>query len=478
MAEILVNATPREVRIALLENSVLQDIFIERSQKQCLIGNIYKGKITRLLPGIQAAFVDIGFERAGFLHSHDISDDEKIDIRDKVRVGQELLVQVCKDPLGTKGARLTTQIAIPSRYLVLTPRNHQVIVSQKISNETERLRLQSLLSSFNENGFIVRTAAEGTTKAEIESDKNFLVALWQGIKERSASASGVSLVYEEIPPILKVLRDSIDDEISRIRVDHFKTYEKMCEFAKSYTPELLGSLEYYSELRPIFDIYSVEAEIQKALSRKVHLKSGGYVVFDQTEAMTTIDVNTGSFTGRNDVDQTIFKTNSEAVEVIARQVRLRNLGGIIIVDFIDMQNPTHKSQLIESLMNLLAKDKMPVELSEISNLGLVQMTRKRTRESLENILCVTCPACYHRGTIKSLETLAYEIFRELKRSANLFPWNGFLVIAAESVINYLLETEASMIAELEQQLGKSIKLRVEGSYMQEQYDILPLSEKE
>ncbi len=480
--EILINVTPREVRVALLENGNLQELHIERSLQQGLLGNIYKGRVNRLLPGIQAAFVDIGLERSGFLHGKDILNNiigsENKDLRELLHVGQDLLVQVYKDPLGSKGARLTTQFTIPSRYLVFTPGLKQVSVSQKINNETERQRLLSMLSPHEEGGYIFRTVAEGALQNEIEFDKEFLQKLWVEVKARAQQAKAGEVVYEDIPIVLRVLRDMAGFEVERIRVDNENAMVQMRDFAKRYVPQLTDRIEFYSDERPIFDIYSVEDELQKALQRKVYLKSGGHLIFDQTEAMTTIDVNTGSYVGRGDSEQTIFKTNLEAVESIGRQVRLRNLGGIIIIDFIDMEDPSHKEKLLQLLASVLAKDSSRTEISEMSSLGIVQMTRKRTRESLEHILCVNCPLCQKRGSIKSLATVVYEIFRELKRIAQVYPWSGFLVVASQLVIDYLLDEESTMLAELEVQLGKPIKLRTESSYGQENFDILPLSEKE
>ncbi len=483
--EILINVTPREVRVALLENGVVQEIHIERRLHQGLLGNIYKGKINRLLPGIQAAFVDIGLERSAFLHISDLSEyenlinqptQEPLDIRDILQLGQELLVQVYKDPLGSKGARLTTLYTIPSRYLVLTPGIPQISVSQKITDEVERQRLISLITPGEQGGYIFRTAAEGTTKEELATDKEFLNTLWREVSNRARKSKAGEMIYAEIPIVLRVLRDLAGYHIERIRVDNETAMKEMKDFALRYVPTLTERIEHYADDRPIFDIYSVEDELQKALLRKVYLKSGGHIVFDQTEAMTTIDVNTGSYIGHANLEQTIFKTNLEAVEMIARQVRLRNLGGIIIIDFIDMVDPMHKTHLIQALKTALAKDSVRTEVSELTSLGLVQMTRKRTRESLEHILCVSCPLCQRRGSIKSYATVCYEIFRELKRIAENYPWADFLVIASEGTVNFLLDEESIMLADLEAQLGKPIKLRVESSYTQEQFDILLLSE--
>lgn len=474
--EILVNVTPQEIRVALLENNVVQEIYIERNAYQGILGNIYKGKINRLLPGIQAAFVDIGLERSAFLHISDLSNYEsQLDIRDLLRVGQELLVQVYKDPLGSKGARVTTLYTIPSRYLVLTPGIFQIGVSQRIVDEMERQRLTNLITPGEHGGYIFRTAAEGVAQAELAIDKEFLNALWAEISTRVHKAKAGEIIYSEIPIILRVLRDLASHNIEKIRIDNEVATLEMKNFALHYAPTLAQKIEYYADVRPIFDIHTVEDELQKALQRKVSLKSGGHLVFDQTEAMITIDVNTGSYVGSTDLEQTIFKTNLEAVEVIARQIRLRNLGGIIIVDFIDMTDPSHKTELMQALTSVLAKDSVRTEVSELTSLGLVQMTRKRTRKSLEHTLCVTCPLCQRRGSIKSYATISYEIFRELKRAAENYSWEGFLVVASPDTVNYLYERESALLAEIQMQLGKPIKLKAEISYTQEHYQILPLA---
>ncbi len=476
--EILINVTPKEVRVALLEQNVLQEVHIERSFRQGLLGNIYKGRVSRLLPGIQAAFIDIGLDRSAFLHISDLHGYNKQetdkDIRDFLHPGQELLVQVYKDPLGSKGARLTTLYTIPSRYLVFTPDVSQVAVSQKIVDETERTRLLSLVTSDPQGGYIFRTAAEGMSADDAVAEKKFLAALWDEISARIKTAKVGTLVYEEIPMVLRVLRDLVGHEVEKIRVDDQAAVTAMRDFAKRYMPAFVDRIEYYADVQPIFDLHAVEEELQKALERKVLLKSGGHVIFDQTEAMTTIDVNTGSYVGRENSEATIFKINLEAAEAIARQLRLRNLGGIIIIDFIDMMEPQHKTQLLQAFSNALVKDSVRAELSEITSLGLVQMTRKRTRESLERILCVSCPTCQQRGSIKSLATICYDIFRKLKRTAQHYPWTGFMIVASAEVIACLQEEESAMLADLEIQLKKPIKLRADAAYKQEYYDILPI----
>jgi ribonuclease G len=474
--EILVNISSHEIRIALQENSILQEVHIERRLRQGLLGNIYKARAGRLLPGLQAAFVDIGLDRSAFLHVSDMG--VETDIRKLLTQGQEILVQVYKDPLGSKGARVTTQFTIPSRYLVFTPGIFQVAVSQKITDEVERQRLLSLISPGKKGGYIFRTAAENVSQAEIDADKVFLDALWNDIEAQCRTVKAAGIVYEEIPIVLRVLRDLAGFDVASIRVDDWEAVQAMQAFAARYMPALLERIEFYEGDQPIFNKFAVEAELQKALERKIPLKSGGHLIFDQTEAMTTIDVNTGSYTGHANAEDTIIKTNLEAIDIIAHQVRLRNLGGIIIIDFIDMTDPAHKENLLQLLNAALAKDSAKTQISELSSLGLVQMTRKRTRESLEHVLCVTCPLCQKRGSIKSLETICYEIFRELQRVAKNYPWRGFVISASQEVTDELKNAESQTLAELEIQLGKPIKLHAESFYVRERYDILPLSEKE
>lgn len=482
--EILVNVTSKEVRVALLENAILQEVYIERRRHQGLIGNIYKGRVNRLLPGIQAAFVDIGLDRSAFLHISDMGvvpentdDFSTVDIRDYLTVGKEILVQVYKDPIGSKGARLTTQFTIPSRFIVLTPGMQEMSVSQKITSEAERERLLSLIQPSPEGGYIFRTVAEGASAMDVARDQAFLTTLWQEVQAKARVTKSAQLVYEEIPIVSRVIRDLSAYDVDKILVDDASSLRAMQDFAARYVPELVNKIELYHHPRPLFFAYSVEEELQKALERKVPLKSGGHVVFDQTEAMTTIDVNTGSYVGRNNIAQTIFTTNSEAVAVIARQVRLRNLGGIIIIDFIDMIDAKQKAQLLEALSKALAKDSAKTQISELSSLGLVQMTRKRNRESLEHILCVECPLCHKRGSIKSLSTVCYELFRELKRINADFNWAGYQIIVSPLLIQELKGRESQALAIIETELGKTICLKEEANYSQDRYDILPLSEK-
>jgi len=486
--ELLVNVTPQETRVAVVENGVLQEVFIERARRRGLVGNIYKGVVSRVLPGMQAAFVDIGLERAAFLHASDIAvaiDDENLEqpggndnITQLLHEGQKVLVQVIKDPLGTKGARLTTHITIPSRYLVFMPEAGNVGVSQRIENEDERQRLRDIVlrarGEENGGGFILRTAAEGGSEEAIASDLRFLQRLWASIQERVGPAGAGEVVHEDLPLALRVLRDISDAEVEKLRIDSRETFQRIEQFVRRFTPELQDKVEYYPGERPIFDLYGVDDEIQKALGRKVQLKSGGYLIIDQTEAMTTIDVNTGAYVGHRNLEETIFKTNLEAAQAIVRHLRLRNLGGIIIVDFIDMQNDEHKRQVLRALEKHIERDHANCHISEISSLGLVQMTRKRTRESLEHVLCETCPTCGGRASVKTAETVCYEIFREILREARQFEAEQLLVLASQEVVDLLLDEESTSLAELEAFIGKPIKFQVEALYTQEQFDVVLL----
>jgi ribonuclease G len=477
--EILINVTPPETRVAIVENGVVQEIIIERAAKRGLVGNIYKGRICRVLPGMQAAFVNVGLERAAFLHASDIyhSDGAKDQITDLVYENGEVVVQVVKDPLGTKGARLTTNISIPSRYLVYMPNMSTVGVSQKIEEDEERARLRDILTRYSESsdipaGFIARTAAEGVSEEALWKDMRYLERQWRSIQERASSAKPTDVIHADLPLAIRALRDLITPDVERIRIDSRSTFKDANGFAEKYLPDSNVSIEYYPGDRPIFDLYGVEDEIQKALKRTVDLKSGGHLIIDQTEAMTTVDVNTGAYVGHRNLEETIFKTNLEAAQAICRQLRLRNLGGIIIIDFIDMTDPEHKRQVIRALERCLAKDHAKTHVTEVSSLGLVEMTRKRTRESLGHVLCEPCPSCRGRGAIKTAETTCYEIFREIIRESRQFDVEQLLVLASQEVIDRLLDEESHNLAELEQFIGKAIKLQAEMLYTQEQYDVV------
>jgi ribonuclease G len=512
--EILINVTPHETRVAVVEHGILQDVYIERSRKLGLVGNIFKGRVSRVLPGMQAAFIDIGLERTGFLHTSDIIDDNpdietglaKTDmpetpIESIIHEGEDILVQVIKDPIGTKGARLATRLSIPSRYLVFIPDYPYIGISQRIEDEEERERLRSLILSYqsgieklavgNEDnvilhsaireseilkkgGFIVRTAAEGLAEEELFKDIEFLRKLWESTMVRAKNTFPPGIVYDDLPLVMRTMRDLVHSEVEKIRIDSKETYQRVMEFSKHFIPEFLARIEYYTGDHPILDLYSVDDEIQRSLNRKVQLKSGGHLIFDQTEAMTTIDVNTGAFVGHRNQEETIFKTNLEAVQTIARQLRLRNLGGIIIIDFIDMQDAEHGRQVLRSLEKHLERDHAKATISELTSLGLVQLTRKRTRESLEHILCESCPTCNSRGSIKTPETVCYEIYREILREVRQFDARKLLIVASQGVVDMLLDDESTSVAELETFIGRPITFQVESLYTQEQYDIVLL----
>ncbi|MFT5008414.1 MAG: ribonuclease G [Reinekea sp.] len=482
-SDILVNVTPMETRVALVENGAVQEIYLERNQTRGLVGNIYKGKVVRVLPGMQAAFIDIGLERAAFIHASDI-DHDRVDnephkpIQTLVREGQALVVQVIKDPMGTKGARLTTALSIPSRYLVFMPGSNHIGVSQRIDGEAERDRLRKAvtqmkaLEEIEKGGFILRTAAEGIGEFEIRSDMNYLKRVFRVLQERMKDNVPTTVIYEDLPLYLRVARDLVRADTEKIRIDSKETFVKVQDFVIKYMPEVIDLFEYYPGERPIFDLYSVEDEMSKALSRKVELKSGGYLIIDQTEAMTTIDVNTGAFVGHRNLEETIFKTNLEAVTTICRQLRLRNLGGIIILDFIDMVDEEHRRQVHRMLEKNLEKDHAKSKVTGVSELGLVEMTRKRTRESLEHVLTEHCSVCHGRGRQKTPQTVCYEVFREILREERAYNNDRYLVLASQQVVDRLLDEESSNVADLEEFIGKPIRFQVEPIYSQEQFDVI------
>ena len=489
LSEILINVSPRETRVAIVENGTLEELLIERSSRRGLVGNIYMGTVARVLPGMQAAFVDMGLDRAAFLHVSDmvsIVDEygqpdelhapEGVGlITDLLKENQTIVVQVIKDPIGSKGARLTTRISLPSRYLVFMPGLEHVGVSQKIEDPVERERLKDIMEELvplMPGGYILRTAAEGASAEDIRANQAYLAKLWESIQRQTAQVKSGNIIHEDLPLFLRALRDYICSQTERVRLDDHEAYMRAISFVKEFVPSIVEKVEFYEAERPLFDLYGMEEEIQRALHRKVPLKSGGHLIVDQTEAMTTIDVNTGAFVGHRNLEETIFKTNLEAAASIARQLRLRNLGGIIIIDFIDMMEASHKAQVQSALEKALSRDHTKNGISEVSALGLVEMTRKRTRESLEHVLCETCPTCSGRGTIKTVETVCHEIFREVIRAERAFHANGYLILASQEVVDSMYDEESSSVAQLEMQLGKSIKLQVESLYTQEQFDVV------
>jgi ribonuclease G len=484
--EILINASVHEARAAVVENGVVQEVFLERASRRGLISNIYKGRVSRVLPGMQAAFIEIGLERTAFLHASDIFDPRHgatgieaprtDNIRALVAEGDEILVQVVKDPLGTKGARLTTYITLPSRHLVYLPQGGGVGVSARIESEAERERLRAAVQAGVEPGegagYIVRTAAEDAPPEALRADMIYLRKLWEVVREKGLRTQPGQLVHADLPLHLRVLRDFVGPDVERVIIDQPGAHREMSEFAATFMPDALQRIELYGEQRSVFELHHVEDEIQKALERKVPLKSGGYLFIDQTEAMTTIDVNTGAFVGHRNLEETIFRTNLEAAVAIARQLRLRNLGGIIIIDFIDMEESDHRRQVLQALERALADDHVKTSISSVSPLGLVEMTRKRTRESLEHLLCRACPTCEGRGFVKTVETVCYEIFREIVRQARLFESQQLMVLAHQDVIERLLDEESAALGDLELITGKPIRLQAEAQYSADQYDVV------
>lgn len=485
---LLINITPQETRVALIFQGAVQELHVERTLSRGLVGNIYLGKVVRVLPGMQSAFIDIGLERAAFLHVADIF-DARIPIQEGnpnsnvltpieklLYDGQSVTVQVVKDPIGTKGARLSTQISIAGRMLVYLPQDSHIGISQRIANEAERDALRSKVKSLQQTdekgGFIVRTMAEDASEQDLKSDIEYLRRTWSSITQLAKTQPSSTLLHQDLNLAQRVMRDFVNEETDSIQIDSRENHLMLVEFAKTYTPTVLPKLQHYTGERPLFDLYGVEEEIERALGRRVNLKSGGYLIIDQTEAMTTIDVNTGSFVAGRNFDDTIFKTNLEAALAIARQLRLRNLGGIIVLDIIDMENEEHKVAVLAELNKALSRDRTKLSVSGFSALGLVEVTRKRTRESLAHILCEPCPACSGKGQVKTARTICYEILRELLREAKQFNPREFRIIASQIVVDMFLEEESQHLAMLGDFIGKPISLQVENVFHQEQYDII------
>jgi len=488
--DILINWSPQETRVAVVENGAVQELHVERTYERGLVGNIYLGKVARVLPGMQSAFIDIGLERAAFLHVADVwhpptegeslsasrAAQPQIPIEKQVFEGQALMVQVIKDPIGTKGARLSTQVSIAGRLLVFLPQDDHVGVSQKIPAEQRdalRMRLQALVGEAG-GGFILRTNGEDASDAELTDDIAYLRKTWARIKEASLRLAPKSLLHLDLNLLQRVLRDLVSESTQSIRVDSREQFEALRAFGREFMPAAAEKLQHYKGERPIFDLFSIDEEIAKALGRRVDLKSGGYLIVDQTEALTTIDVNTGGFVGARNFDDTIFKTNLEAAQAIARQLRLRNLGGIIIVDFIDMAREDHRDAVLAEFRKQLARDRVKTMVGGFSQLGLLEMTRKRTRESLAHMLCEPCPTCEGKGIVKTSRSVAYDILREILREARQFNPREFRVVAAPKVIELLLDEESQHLAGLSEFIGKPVSLQSETAMGQEQYDIVLL----
>lgn len=479
--EILINVTPQETRVAVMQQGIVQQLHIERGSHLGIVSNVYVGRVKRVLPGMQSAFIDIGLERSAFLHVADIwesrsNSDIAKPIEKMLYEGQSLLVQVIKDSIGSKGARLSTQISIAGRLLVFLPQESHIGVSQRIENEAERellrAKLQQLLPENSSGGYIIRTMAETATDKELLADMEYLNKLWIKLQEQAKTSTAPFLLYQELNISLCVLRDFVNESTTRILVDSRETYQRMAAFAQDFISSAVSRLEHYVGERPLFELYGVEEEIERALSRRVNLKSGGYIIIDQTEALTTVDVNTGGFVGSRNFDDTIFKTNLDAAQIIARQLRLRNLGGIIICDFIDMNNQEHRDAVLEEFKKSLANDHTRITVNGFSALGLVEMTRKRTRESLAHILCESCPTCGGRGEVKTAQTICYEIVREITREARQFNAREYRILASQLVIDLFLDEESQSLAQLSDLIGKPVSLQVESLYSQEQYDII------
>jgi ribonuclease G len=494
MQDILINWTPQETRVAVVESGAVQELHIERTLERGLVGNIYTGRVARVLPGMQSAFIDIGLERAAFLHVADVHVNgasraehgpgvpPPTPIERLVFEGQTMTVQVIKDPIGTKGARLSTQISIAGRLLVFLPQDDHIGISQKIGSHELREQLRTRMNALVQlpqgsgatGGFILRTNAEEASDTELAEDIAYLRKTWSAVRERSFKSPAGVLLHQDLSLVQRVLRDLAHDATASIRIDSRMQFESLKAFGEAFTPTSVSKLEHYKGERPIFDLFNIDEEIVRALARRVDLKSGGYLIIDQTEALTTIDVNTGGYVGARNFDDTIFKTNLEATQAIARQLRLRNLGGIIIIDFIDMVREDHQVSVLAELRKQLSRDRTKITVSGFTQLGLVEMTRKRTRESLAHMLCEPCPTCTGKGQVKTPRSVCYDILREILREARQFNPKEFRIVASAAVVEMLLDEESQHLAALSDFIGKPISLQAEATGSPEQYDIVLL----
>ncbi len=503
-SELIINVTSYETRVALLENSSLAELHIERESDKGITGNIYKGRVTRVLPGMQAAFVDIGISRSAFLYVVDVyhsdrgfeemmngTQDVPVDmeqndkpsdlqqprltypIEDLLMEGQEIPVQVVKEPIGSKGSRISSHISLPGRYLVYMPMVNHVGISRRIENEEERARLKDIVQRIKpaDAGFIIRTASEGATEEEIAMDMDFLSRVWDNIQKRMLHAAVPSLVHEDLSISLRAIRDLYSRDVERVVVDSRKTYDSIMEFSENFMPQLKHSVEYYDREEPIFDAYGIEVEISRALGKRIWLKSGGYIVIEETEALVAIDVNTGRFVGKGNPDDTIYKTNLEAVKEIAYQIRLRNLGGIIIIDFIDMDRESDRDKILQAFKEALSKDRAKSNILSISELGLIEMTRKRVRENLSRKMGEPCPYCEGRGSIRSTPSLCYEILRSIRREAMNSMGSKIIVLVHPDVATFLYDEERNGVEELEKQIKKKIMIKIKDDLHHEQFEI-------
>jgi ribonuclease G len=502
--QLIINVTPQETNVALLEDGMLAELYIERTKGRSIVGNIYKGRVVKVLPGMQAAFVDIGLEKAAFLYVSDIYRDieeyslmleegsneegdfefevqgvpsqlsQPSQIEDLLCEGQEILVQVSKEPIGTKGTRITSHFTLPSRYLVLMPTVDHVGVSRRIKDHDERRRLMEIIQGIKPQGlgFIVRTASEGADQEVLNGDMDFLLKLWDNIQRRKESCSAPYLVHSDLNLVLRSIRDLLSTEVNKVVVDDQGEHGNISNFMKTYMPNLTCDVEIYEGREPIFSAYGIEMEIDKSLGRKVWLKSGGYIVIDMTEALTAIDVNTGRFVGKRNLEDTILKTNLEAAKEIAYQLRLRNIGGIIIIDFIDMERDGDREKVYLALEEALKKDRTKTNILKISELGLVEMTRKRTRESVPGILCEPCDFCDGSGYVKSKTTVCYDIFREIERTSSGLGGATVMVDVNPEVADLLYDEERMGIEHLERKLNKKIVIKAKDGLHQDQFEIV------
>jgi ribonuclease G len=497
-SEIIVNAGREETRVALLENGLVTEIYIDRKKDRGVAGNIYKARVMKVLPGMQASFVDIGLEKSAFLYVGDVfdssseyapmMDDEGLEleaetkrkrnhanqIEDLLQEGQEILVQVSKEPISTKGARVTMYISIPGRYLVMMPGISHIGVSRRIEKDEERRRLRDIVGRLRKpnTGYIIRTASQGRSEEEFKTDIEFLARLWENIQKKRDRMSAPALMHNELDLVFRVMRDAFTGDVDRMIIDSAEEHQRAKEYVDTYIPQLSRRVKLYDDDEPVFEHYGVEIEISRALGRKVWLKSGGYIIIDQTEALTTIDVNTGRYVGKRTLEDTILKTNLEAVREIAYQLRLRNIGGIIILDFIDMEREDNRRKVYSALQEALSHDKAKTTISHISPLGLIEMTRKRIRESLGRTLCDTCPYCDGRGFIKSSRTVCYEVFREIRKAFTGAEEKKALVTVNSTVADMLYDEERQGVEELEKEFGKKIVIKADPNLHQEQYEVI------
>ena len=491
--ELIINVTTRESRVALLEDRALAELYIERAKDRGIVGNIYKGKVIKVLPGMQAAFVDVGLERSAFLYVSDVSGkveeyeemgfhgeemaiyfNPSSPIEDLLTEGQEIMVQVSKEPLGTKGTRITSHVTLPGRYLVFMPTVDHIGVSRRIKDEKERRRLREIVQTIKppSGGFIVRTASEGAETDEIRNDMEFLLHLWENVQKRRENQPAPSLIHSDLTMVLRVIRDILSPQVSRILIDSKEEYDNILSFINMYMPKQKYEITLYEKKEPIFDAYGIEMEIDKISGRKVWLKSGGYIVIDMTEALVAIDVNTGRYVGKRNLADTILKTNLEAAKEIAYQLRLRNIGGIIIIDFIDMEREGDREKVYQVLEEALKKDRQKTNIFKISELGLIEMTRKRTRENITRILSEACPYCEGAGLIKSKTTICYDLFRQIERTSSELGGNNLVIEVNPEIASLLYEEERGGVEELERKLKKRIVIKGKGGFHQEQFNII------